>query len=435
MSDCAYCDKPYEKNRTREHVIPSWYLKEDGISFNERSRNKVSNDEIVIRDVCAGCNNGPLSRLDAYGKSLYLQYFQNFVFAEEQVALKYDYQELVKWLLKISYNSARANNSDPEILGQYRSYLIGDAALPNGVMLFLSMIAPSVDDPEAGIRAANRLEPDSHKPDIFRVGVGSFPGIDGIYWVNRVVSIGSFRFLLFVPDLVQANIATETAQVLNALRALPSSPVRLTDKNEVISPKPYTDFASDFSTHMFQNPVAVKRHLGAYSEDPEEAEAEKALEQLHAQKADIFTVVIDRMEIESGDITATYQYLTSFISNREGVLKYFGKVEVTVFGYDDDPRELYQIAEVRKFLKELDAKFPYWLALQSDKGMWIKVLFACLNKTERIGGKVHWEKEDDTLIPRWFMGLNEVTHRFALPINKNRAQSDLVKKLIFDHFQ
>ena len=32
-----------------------------------------------------------------------------------------------------------------------------------------------------------------------------------------------------------------------------------------------------------------------------------------------------------------------------------------ISGYDDDPRELYQIPEVVSFIKDLNSKLPFWL--------------------------------------------------------------------------
>ena len=39
----------------------------------------------------------------------------------------------------------------------------------------------------------------------------------------------------------------------------------------------------------------------------------------------------------------------------------FQKYVLLISGYDDDPRELYQIPEVVSFIKDLNSKLPFWL--------------------------------------------------------------------------
>src|SRR3989337_1694677 len=40
--------------------------------------------------------------------------------------------------------------------------------------------------------------------------------------------------------------------------------------------------------------------------------------------------------------------------------RFKGRLLFGISGYDDDPRELYQIPEVRLWMRELDFMFPYW---------------------------------------------------------------------------
>ena len=39
----------------------------------------------------------------------------------------------------------------------------------------------------------------------------------------------------------------------------------------------------------------------------------------------------------------------------------FQRYVFLISGYDDDPRELYQIPEVVSFIKDLNSKLPFWL--------------------------------------------------------------------------
>jgi hypothetical protein len=139
MKRCAYCSGQGKKF-TKEHVIPNWYIEHNkspnDVSFLERAPKKFIS-EMVIRDVCDECNNRHLSGLDAYGKELYNRYFEHYVFEDEIVEFKYNYQRLLKWLIKCSYNSARVHNADLEVLKDYAEILIGGLRPPCGRACFL----------------------------------------------------------------------------------------------------------------------------------------------------------------------------------------------------------------------------------------------------------------------------------------------------------
>ena len=57
----------------------------------------------------------------------------------------------------------------------------------------------------------------------------------------------------------------------------------------------------------------------------------------------------------------------------------FQRYVFLISGYDDDPRELYQIPEVVSFIKDLNSKLPFWLYFinTSDK-KFFSWMIACL---------------------------------------------------------
>lgn len=55
--------------------------------------------------------------------------------------------------------------------------------------------------------------------------------------------------------------------------------------------------------------------------------------------------------------------------------KSFGTLNLFYEGYDDDPRELFEIDEVRAFARELVNRFPYIFLYLSDASGSIKMLF------------------------------------------------------------
>src|SRR5438034_7016401 len=106
---CAYCGST-DKKMTKEHIWPQ-SIAERLPTYTARfisPANKVLEADLVIKDVCEPCNNGPLSKLDEYGAQLFDAYFNRFYEHGQAVEFRTDWTLLKRWLLKISYNSARA---------------------------------------------------------------------------------------------------------------------------------------------------------------------------------------------------------------------------------------------------------------------------------------------------------------------------------------
>lgn len=75
----------------------------------------------------------------------------------------------------------------------------------------------------------------------------------------------------------------------------------------------------------------------------------------------IIVLAITRKEVESGSIASTLEHLHTLTDTRENALLYRESLVFQVGGYDDDPRELTEIPEVRAFFHHLAAEWPHWL--------------------------------------------------------------------------
>lgn len=195
MPTCAYCDR--EAVMTREHIWPDWLLKRTDYdrAFSARAGKIVSKD-LTIRDVCGPCNYGPLSALDGYAKTLYDRYIEHWVVEDQTVDFEYDHSKLMRWLLKVSFNSARMSNTDGGILAKYRSVLIEPAPVsPIFAVAFVGTIMPAhVIDP--GQTAFRRINPTGA-----RCGPILIPGYFGLQNVlTRCILINSYIFTLLVID-------------------------------------------------------------------------------------------------------------------------------------------------------------------------------------------------------------------------------------------
>jgi hypothetical protein len=89
-------------------------------------------------------------------------------------------------------------------------------------------------------------------------------------------------------------------------------------------------------------------------------------------------IFITRPEVETGNISDTLLILQSLLDDRRKVLQQQNKIRIFVNGYDDDPHELWDIAEVRAFYRKLDEKFPYWFWFCDKGDVSLKVISDCL---------------------------------------------------------
>ena len=96
-------------------------------------------------------------------------------------------------------------------------------------------------------------------------------------------------------------------------------------------------------------------------------------------------VVISRRDVERLTIDSTLDTLQAALSDAETVRLFQGRVDVVFEGWNDDPRELYEIPEVRTFLHRLDAEWPYWLYFLSTELETLRIVTLCLCDAGKAG--------------------------------------------------
>src|SRR6516162_1713428 len=76
-------------------------------------------------------------------------------------------------------------------------------------------------------------------------------------------------------------------------------------------------------------------------------------------RADYLVIMASREEVEARDVSRASASLKRLLEpNNARRLK--GKLVFGIGGYDADPRELFEIPEVRTWMRKLDREFPYW---------------------------------------------------------------------------
>ncbi|WP_200158783.1 hypothetical protein [Allochromatium vinosum] len=190
MPTCAYCKK--EAVLTKEHIWPSGLIQRMGSAKTYEPRaGKFHGGEPVIRDVCASCNNGNLSVLDDYLCELFDKFMASTWNPGNEGEFKYDYQFLLRGLLKISFNSARAMKDEvaAKVLNRYAPFILTGGHIRN-VCLRLQIVTSS--------KAIN-IEDGTEKlfePYAFRNAQVPYDGVLSERFLVRLVAINSYWFYL-----------------------------------------------------------------------------------------------------------------------------------------------------------------------------------------------------------------------------------------------
>ena len=98
-----------------------------------------------------------------------------------------------------------------------------------------------------------------------------------------------------------------------------------------------------------------------------------------SQQSDYIVLQISQEAIQNCDTSEYVTLLHGITGSLQSFEEGFQKYVFLISGYDDDPRELYQIPEVVSFIKDLNSKLPFWLYFvnTSDK-KFFSWMIACL---------------------------------------------------------
>jgi len=88
-------------------------------------------------------------------------------------------------------------------------------------------------------------------------------------------------------------------------------------------------------------------------------------------------LLISRRQVEESDIASVLLELKPVTATRENCWRFRGQMALVVTGYDDDPRELVDISEVRAFLAQFSVAWPYWSFFFNQVDDSIILLGAC----------------------------------------------------------
>ena len=143
--------------------------------------------------------------------------------------------------------------------------------------------------------------------------------------------------------------------------------------------------AAEFSNSNIEK--FLERHEDGYDElDPDEDDGDAATVRddialsFEPGIQDPVHLVISRQQIETGDTQSTLDFLRSLVPTEEPerARAFKSRVSLHVSGYDQDPRELFEVLEVCHYFKALDDEWPFWFYFLSQADESLKVLAMCL---------------------------------------------------------
>ena len=136
--------------------------------------------------------------------------------------------------------------------------------------------------------------------------------------------------------------------------------------------------------------------------------------------ADWLRVIVDRLEVEAFDVSHTAVILSRVLAEKSTVERYRGCVDLAFFGYSNDPRELHNIPEVRRFCSKLDEAFPYWFYFLSTDEVSLGMIACCLCSVTQVRqGVVSFGPDLLEFITRHYEALNWLFDNYSLDEGQN----------------
>jgi len=199
---CAYCGKIGDL--TKEHIIPNFLCKKhpkQNFGYSQKADRYIT-WQAVIKDVCGDCNNGPLSELDEYGEEFYTKNkcYRNFT-SRKNIGLFYDYETLLRWFLKITYNCIRAHKQNlPDILFQAVPFIIDGKKIKQfRSEIYIEVIKDYILKGDDWKSVPEEIQKLGRLPaEFFRIGAMNYSNIDISNFISRYIVINSYFFYIFI---------------------------------------------------------------------------------------------------------------------------------------------------------------------------------------------------------------------------------------------
>ncbi len=118
---------------------------------------------------------------------------------------------------------------------------------------------------------------------------------------------------------------------------------------------------------------------------------------IELEPKNLVSIIISRREVESGDISNSLSVLNNFNKDKQSIRRFCNRIDLSISGYDDDPRELWEIPEVKSYIQQLDIAFPFWFYFMSKQTGALKMIYGCCNEIKR-SSAVFFEVKPESML-------------------------------------
>ncbi|MEK6321222.1 MAG: DUF4365 and DUF1817 domain-containing protein [Acidobacteriota bacterium] len=143
---------------------------------------------------------------------------------------------------------------------------------------------------------------------------------------------------------------------------------------------------------------------------------------------------LDDVDVRTMDTSSPREFFDRLRSTKELAFECQGKIEFSFSGYDLDPRELFEIGEVRAYVALLDAALPelFFFVRTEVPAQTLRTFVFCLSEvswedgrsTPDVTRKVSFNTDRlGEFFARHFPALNEMTEWLEMPIEENKRIS------------
>ncbi|EKJ87298.1 uncharacterized protein DUF4365 [Leptospira meyeri] len=156
-------------------------------------------------------------------------------------------------------------------------------------------------------------------------------------------------------------------------------------------------------------------------------EAKWYYDDLMKNKASLILFDISKEAFENQDISYCIRFFNRLLENETLTLHCQGKIEIMTSAYDADPRELYEIPEVRNYVAHLEPIVKYWFFFAPTRleSPTLRLLLLCAYCHKNSKGYWKPNKKDlKSFVDRNFIGLNALTERLGISLNRNKQISE-----------
>lgn len=145
------------------------------------------------------------------------------------------------------------------------------------------------------------------------------------------------------------------------------------------------------------------------------------------------TAIVSRGSVEACDIEPLLARLDPLTDSRRMALYWQGTLGFYFEGWDQDPRELYEIPEVRTYFRALTDAWPYWWHYIEKDGQAFSLVLGllCRGRIEFTGDvSIGWRFADQREIQRTIRALHDGVRRLYARLKLSEEDSRLIEQQI-----